>query len=261
MKRPVKPGTASRTSSASLCQNCARNAAGVRPPSSAAVVAGAARRASPCGGRLFAGGHRRDYRTAGALQCLARSAARPSWRRPRPAPPSFSLPCRDPDEHLRQHGRHAHVRALSTPTTRCSNRPTSRSSTCTAAIPGCRRSSRRRSTTSEAGEAVSVTLEPADAFGEYDPELVKIEPAERLPPDVAMGMMFEAYAGRRRAQGRGHRLHRHRHRRRQGRARRQPRLGRQARALRVPGRRRPRRRRPRKSSTATCTARDGHHHH
>ena len=45
----------------------------------------------------------------------------------------------------------------------------------------------------EAGEAVSVTLEPADAFGEYDAELVKIEPASRLPADVTKGMMFEAY--------------------------------------------------------------------
>jgi FKBP-type peptidyl-prolyl cis-trans isomerase SlyD len=45
-----------------------------------------------------------------------------------------------------------------------------------------------------AGEAVSVTLEPADAFGEYDAALVKVEPVSRLPADVATGMMFEAYA-------------------------------------------------------------------
>jgi FKBP-type peptidyl-prolyl cis-trans isomerase SlyD len=44
------------------------------------------------------------------------------------------------------------------------------------------------------GENVSVTLEPADAFGEYDAELVKIEPQDRLPPDVVKGMMFESYA-------------------------------------------------------------------
>jgi FKBP-type peptidyl-prolyl cis-trans isomerase SlyD len=43
------------------------------------------------------------------------------------------------------------------------------------------------------GEAVSVTLEPGDAFGEYDAELVKVEPASRLPADVKKGMMFEAY--------------------------------------------------------------------
>lgn len=42
------------------------------------------------------------------------------------------------------------------------------------------------------GDSVSVTLEPADAFGEYDSALIKIEPAARLPQDVAVGMMFEA---------------------------------------------------------------------
>src|SRR5512140_3668318 len=47
-------------------------------------------------------------------------------------------------------------------------------------------------TNRKAGESVSVTLEPADAFGEYDSELIKIEPASRLPADVARGMMFEA---------------------------------------------------------------------
>jgi len=55
----------------------------------------------------------------------------------------------------------------------------------------------------QAGEAVSVTLEPADAFGEYDPQLVKIETADRLPPDVAEGMMFEAYANEGDKQGEG----------------------------------------------------------
>ena len=42
------------------------------------------------------------------------------------------------------------------------------------------------------GEYVSVTLEPVDAFGEYDAELVKVEPKDRLPPDVVKGMMFES---------------------------------------------------------------------
>jgi len=54
-----------------------------------------------------------------------------------------------------------------------------------------------------AGEAVSLTLEPADAFGEYDPELIKIEPADRLPADVAMGMMFEAYVNEGEHKGEG----------------------------------------------------------
>ena len=37
------------------------------------------------------------------------------------------------------------------------------------------------------GESVSVTLEPADAFGDYDPKLVRMEPVESLPPDIAVG--------------------------------------------------------------------------
>jgi FKBP-type peptidyl-prolyl cis-trans isomerase SlyD len=45
----------------------------------------------------------------------------------------------------------------------------------------------------KAGDAVSVDVEPADGFGDYDPELVKLEPADRLPPEVAVGMQFEAY--------------------------------------------------------------------
>lgn len=45
----------------------------------------------------------------------------------------------------------------------------------------------------KAGDAISVDVEPADAFGDYDPELVKIEPADRLPADVQVGMQFETY--------------------------------------------------------------------
>lgn len=37
------------------------------------------------------------------------------------------------------------------------------------------------------GESVSVTLEPADAFGDYDPKLIRMEPVESLPPDIAVG--------------------------------------------------------------------------
>jgi FKBP-type peptidyl-prolyl cis-trans isomerase SlyD len=53
------------------------------------------------------------------------------------------------------------------------------------------------------GDVVSVTLEPADAFGEYDPDLVKLEPVESLPPDVEKGMMFEAYANEGDDEGQG----------------------------------------------------------
>jgi FKBP-type peptidyl-prolyl cis-trans isomerase SlyD len=37
------------------------------------------------------------------------------------------------------------------------------------------------------GDSVSVTLEPADAFGEYDANLIRIEPVDSLPPDIAEG--------------------------------------------------------------------------
>lgn len=37
------------------------------------------------------------------------------------------------------------------------------------------------------GDAVSVTLEPDDAFGDYDAELMRIEPIDQLPPDIAVG--------------------------------------------------------------------------
>jgi FKBP-type peptidyl-prolyl cis-trans isomerase SlyD len=45
----------------------------------------------------------------------------------------------------------------------------------------------------KAGDAISVDVEPSDGFGDYDPELVKIEPVERLPADVQVGMQFETY--------------------------------------------------------------------
>ncbi len=53
------------------------------------------------------------------------------------------------------------------------------------------------------GDAISVSVEPADAFGEYDPELVKVEPADRLPPEVEVGMQFEAYANPEDTEGEG----------------------------------------------------------
>jgi FKBP-type peptidyl-prolyl cis-trans isomerase SlyD len=53
------------------------------------------------------------------------------------------------------------------------------------------------------GDAVSVSVDPADAFGDYDPELVKVEPADRLPPEVEVGMQFEAYANPDDAEGEG----------------------------------------------------------
>jgi FKBP-type peptidyl-prolyl cis-trans isomerase SlyD len=37
------------------------------------------------------------------------------------------------------------------------------------------------------GDSISVTLEPADAFGEYDAKMIRIEPVSELPPDIAIG--------------------------------------------------------------------------
>lgn len=45
------------------------------------------------------------------------------------------------------------------------------------------------------GDSCSVTLEPEDAFGEYDAELVRVEPQDRFPTDVKVGMQFEGRAG------------------------------------------------------------------
>ncbi|MGC1819319.1 MAG: peptidylprolyl isomerase [Casimicrobiaceae bacterium] len=39
----------------------------------------------------------------------------------------------------------------------------------------------------QVGDSVSVTLEPDDAFGDYDAELMRIEPLDQLPPEVAIG--------------------------------------------------------------------------
>lgn len=42
------------------------------------------------------------------------------------------------------------------------------------------------------GETIEIALEPADAFGEYDPELVQIEPVSAFPgKDLKVGTAFE----------------------------------------------------------------------
>ena len=42
------------------------------------------------------------------------------------------------------------------------------------------------------GDSVTLVLEPADAFGDYDEELVQIEPASAFPTDkLEVGMQFE----------------------------------------------------------------------
>ena len=37
------------------------------------------------------------------------------------------------------------------------------------------------------GDTVSVTLEPQDAFGDYDANLMRVEALDQLPPDVTVG--------------------------------------------------------------------------
>ena len=42
------------------------------------------------------------------------------------------------------------------------------------------------------GDNVTVTLEPADAFGDYDPQLIRLEAVDRLPGDVVVGGVLVA---------------------------------------------------------------------
>jgi len=41
------------------------------------------------------------------------------------------------------------------------------------------------------GDTIELALEPADAFGDYDPDLLKIEPRSRFPEPLEVGMQFE----------------------------------------------------------------------
>jgi FKBP-type peptidyl-prolyl cis-trans isomerase SlyD len=43
----------------------------------------------------------------------------------------------------------------------------------------------------EVGYASTIQIEPEDAFGDYDPALVKVEPRNRLPEPLEVGMQFE----------------------------------------------------------------------
>ena len=47
----------------------------------------------------------------------------------------------------------------------------------------------------EAGHELSVTLEPEDAFGEYEAELLRVEPRDRFPETLEVGMQFEGVPG------------------------------------------------------------------
>ncbi len=47
----------------------------------------------------------------------------------------------------------------------------------------------------KAGESCEVYLQPVDAFGDYDEALVQIEPRDKFPKDIEVGMRFEGGAG------------------------------------------------------------------
>ena len=47
----------------------------------------------------------------------------------------------------------------------------------------------------EVGHEMKITLEPDDAFGEYDAELLRVEPRERFPEALEIGMQFEGVPG------------------------------------------------------------------
>lgn len=44
----------------------------------------------------------------------------------------------------------------------------------------------------QAGDSVEVDMQPEDAFGDYEAELVRVETKDSFPQDVAVGMVFEA---------------------------------------------------------------------
>ncbi len=46
----------------------------------------------------------------------------------------------------------------------------------------------------DVGDRCVVQMEPDDAFGEYDHDLVRTEPRSLFPPNVAVGMQFEGGA-------------------------------------------------------------------
>ena len=49
----------------------------------------------------------------------------------------------------------------------------------------------------DVGHEMSLTLDPEDAFGDYDAELLRVEPRERFPETLEVGMRFEGVPGER----------------------------------------------------------------
>ncbi|TQK07715.1 peptidylprolyl isomerase [Herbaspirillum sp. SJZ107] len=46
----------------------------------------------------------------------------------------------------------------------------------------------------DVGYASTIQIEPEDAFGDYDPNLLKVEERNRLPEPIEVGMQFEGVA-------------------------------------------------------------------
>ncbi len=46
----------------------------------------------------------------------------------------------------------------------------------------------------DAGAKFDITMEPDEAFGEYEHELVRVEPRNLFPDEIAVGMQFEGGA-------------------------------------------------------------------
>ena len=49
----------------------------------------------------------------------------------------------------------------------------------------------------EVGHELAITLEPEDAFGDYDAELLRVEARARFPETLEVGMRFEGVPGER----------------------------------------------------------------
>src|SRR3954464_14822152 len=49
----------------------------------------------------------------------------------------------------------------------------------------------------EIGQEVRLVLDPEDAFGDYDAELIRVEPRARFPETLEVGMRFEGVPGER----------------------------------------------------------------
>lgn len=47
----------------------------------------------------------------------------------------------------------------------------------------------------EVGHELALTLDPEEAFGEYDAELLRVEPRDRFPESLQVGMQFEGVPG------------------------------------------------------------------